>query len=430
MASFNESFHMVFLGTKATTANANQVKGFIINAGIPTSSLKTNTGVAATDYGIGSWGLFDSNYNSVSAASIAGSCCSLMLASASVMTNDKIGPFAGGYKESVKSKWINPKTINSFVRVDPCTPRQQVVHVGSTKYTKTLSPSNGACNFEFVCNETYNLQIILKGSPALRFLNHDIIRLIEFNSGCCPSDEPLSVVDGTLAMIAWANAIIADPLLQNYISPIVYSEAGVALYAPGTVGFPTWDNYVSPGHVPGTYAGLRLLGAYVDTVFGNCSFETLDFFEKEPVQIFASMVDFNGDPCAFTGICVVTECSSLMGNGFGETAVRDLIMSERYRQNKFASASQERIREIEQGTDILNSITRSSLYTRYIIQHNIPRNNNPNGLQDRDQYTLEIICNGANANFEATMTAWLASCGGSCQSLQVVSCGTCTPLTP
>jgi hypothetical protein len=49
-----------------------------------------------------------------------------------------------------------------------------------------------------------------------------------------------------------------------------------------------------------------------------------------------------------------------------------------------------RIREITNGTDVFNAIDKNSQYTRYYIQHNVPRFNNPTGTFDNDQYLLEI----------------------------------------
>lgn len=431
MSYFNHSFQKIFIGTKPTTANSNQTTGFVTTAGIPTASLNNNTGVAATTYGVGSWGLFDqSTWNSVTTASIGATKPVLVLASASVLLTDKIGPFAGGYTETNKSKGINPKLVNRFLRIDPCTPRQQTSHVGSTKYTKTLSPSQSNCNFTFVCGETYNLRIELRNDPVYRFLQHNAIRLLEFNGGCCADGAPGATIDGTLAMIEWANQIINDPILKPFISPIVYSEAGVALYAPGTTGgVYTWDNYVSPGHVNGQYAGLRIQGSYIDTRFGTCSFEPTDYYGMVPVQFLVSMVDFNGDPCAYTGICFNTECGILEGEGLGDTILRQLILSESYRQNGFVTGGDMRLREIMEGNDILAAVDRATLYTRYVIQHNIPRNDNPTSVHSLDQYSLEIITNGTVATFETLMAAWLSNANSSV-SLETTSCGTCTPLTP
>lgn len=429
MAYFSDSFQKIFLGTKPTTANPNQTTGFLTTAGLSTSVLPTNTGVAATTYGVGSWGMFDaSTWLSVTTASLGAGKQKLVIAAASPQLKDQIGANHGGYLESNKSKDINPTMINRFVRIDPCTPRNQTIHVGTTKYTKTLSPNDATCCFDFVCGETYTLRIEIKNEPVYRFLNHSGVRLFDYNTGCCPVDCPTQIVDGTLVMIAWAKAIIEDSVMKDFIQPIVYSEAGTAYAAPGnTLSLPSWDSYVSAGHTTGLCAGLRLQGAYVDTVFGDCSFQPMDNYNIVPVNMFVSLMDFVGDPCVFQGICVYEECPMLEGNGFGETVLRDLILSEKYRQNTFPTDN--RLREIEQGSDMLAAITRSTLYTRYIVQHNIPRYNNPTGTYSMDQYTNQIITNGTVATFETLMAAWLSN-AGSPVTLETTSCGTCTPLTP
>lgn len=429
MSYFNESYQKIFLGTKPTTANPNQVTGFLTTAGLNTATLTANTGVASTTYGVGSWGLFDARtWLSVTTASLATGKQPLVLAAASPQLTDKIGALHGGYLETNKSKDINPKLINRFVRIDPCTPRQQTVHVGNTNYTSSLSPTRPSCCFEFVCGEQYDLRIELKNEPVYRFLNHSATRIISYNTGCCPDGEPTTVVDSTLVMIGWAEAIVSDPWLKDFITPIVYSEAGNPLYPPGTTGgVDTWDEYVSPGHTDGLCAGMRIQGAYYDTVFGNCSFQVTDYFNVVPVEMFISMVDFNGNPCAFTGICVVEECAALQGNGFGETVLRDLILSERYRQNTFAN--DQRIREIELGSDILAAVTRSAFYTRYIVQHTIPRLNNPSNTYSEDQYTLQVITNGTVAAFETLMASWLTN-ANSHVTLETTSCGSCVPVAP
>jgi hypothetical protein len=234
-------------------------------------------------------------------------------------------------------------------------------------------------------------------------------------------------------MIEWAKALVINQYLTAFVMPVVFDESGVAWYAPGTTVDPStgsavtsaewWDAYVSPGHTPGACAGLRLFGAYVETKFGNCSFQLTDFFEKEPVLIYASLVDYNGDPCVFESICVYRECTGLQGMGFGEQVVRDLILAESYLQNFFHTDI--RIREITQGDQILNSVSRNALYTRYYLLHSVPRMNNPTGVFDNDQYMLEIISTGRNAALESFLDAWLTACAG-CVPFQVNSCEPCT----
>ena len=83
-------------------------------------------------------------------------------------------------------------------------------------------------------------------------------------------------------MIEWAKAIIINNYLKPFVLPVVFDEAGVAWYAPDTTVDPIsgaavlpaqwWSAYVSPaGPYAGLTAGMRLFGAYVGTVFGDCT---------------------------------------------------------------------------------------------------------------------------------------------------------------
>jgi hypothetical protein len=304
----------------------------------------------------------------------------------------------------------------------------------------TLSLEAG-CRKEFLCDETYNLRIDVKGSPVLRFLNRNSYVNADAYSGCCPvgATSP-TVVDGTLVMIAFAERILDNALVAPFVAVVVTAEDKSLWYAPGTdtsglvapTGYTiggTWDDYDSVGHTVGGFAGLTLTGAYVDTKFGDCTFQPSDFYEKEPVKLYASLVDENGDPCEFEKLCVVTECQGLQAMGLGESVLRDVVLSESYAQN-FLSTDL-RIREITQGGDMLNAISRTSSYTRYYLQHNVPRFNNPSGVFDNDQYLLEIITDGIDTNFEDFVTTWLDNCGTGCEGLEINSAVTvCVPVVP
>jgi len=542
MSYFNHAFSKCFLGNGVTRAGAPSVtnpatvEGFINTTGVASVVL------SEANLGPGYFGFFgkDSYLSVIESDLVAGECCPLVLAAASLKANDLQGPFHGGYKESNKSKYINPKLITQYYRVDQCTPQQNIVHVGDTNYTGTApgapesfqtltatatayTPSttftniattasaagtgltvdvvvdsagtivaltsitnnndgsgyvigetitidgsllggttpgedvtflvltvatagNADCIIPFYCDETYYLRLEVKGSPALRFANHNLYQTLQADGGCCDGPTPTEV-DGTLIMIQWAKAIVENPYFTDFIQPVVFDEAGnpwfynaATAVSYGSVATQIWDNYVSPGHVPGFGAGIRLLGAYVDTTFDNCSFAITDHYEKEPIRILASLVDYNGDPCVFEGLCVIEECPPLQGMGFGEQVVRDLLQSEAYLQNFFAT--DKRIQEITQGDQILDSIVRNQLYTRYYIQHTVPRFNNPSGTFDNDQYLLEIFADdvlkgGAAANpltppnagsFEEFMNTWLTNCGNDCTALVVNLCTPCVPV--
>jgi hypothetical protein len=287
----------------------------------------------------------------------------------------------------------------------------------TTAIDPVISGTN--CCKEFLCGETYNLRLDVKGSPALRFLNHNAYYTATAYTGCCPAGAIAPTpVDSTEVMILWANDLLNSPIVSPFFQIAIQDEAGVIWYAPGTnaaflaaEGANTWDNYVTPGHTANACAGLIFNGAYVDTRFGDCTFQLSDFYEKQPINLYPSEVDLNGDPCEFTGLCVVNECLGSQAMGLGETVLRDIILSESYRQNFFASDF--RIREITQGNQIVNAINRQQLYYRDYIQHSVPRFNNPSGTFDNDQYLLEVIFTDSTSAgaFETAVTTWLSTCG-------------------
>jgi hypothetical protein len=295
-------------------------------------------------------------------------------------------------------------------------------------------PGTNCCK-EFLCGETYNLRLDVKGSPALRFLNHNAYYTATAYTGCCPAGAIAPVaVDSTEVMILWANDLLNSPIVSPFIQIAIQDEAGIIWYAPGTnaaflaaEGADTWNNYVSTGHIANACAGLIFNGAYVDTRFGDCTFQISDFYEKQPVNLILSEVDLNGDPCEFTGLCVVNECLGSQAMGLGETILRDVILSESYRQNFFATDF--RIREITQGNQIVNAINRNNLYDTVYLQHSVPRHNNPSGTFDNDQYLLEVIfySSAAAAGFFAATTAWLSQASCSVCDIETLTCNsTCT----
>lgn len=522
MSYFNHAYRKSFVGTKATQAAVPGTKnavnnGFLLDAGVPTSALAN--AVAPNTLGVGTYGFFNPNtylsVNNASAEVVAGK--PLIFAAASLFANDKIGPFHGGYKESNKSKMINPRFVHKFSKMTGAAPEQSIWHLGNTNwnansintlgvlvpgtgytngtYTNialvggsgvgakatvvvaggvvtsititepgqgyvvgdvltlpatvpyapgtaasipvaTIKYNSGAkCGFEFLCGETYNLRLDLWGSPVLRYLNHDLYKTLAAYTGCCSADSIAPVaVDSTLVMINWANQIINDPWLQYFMRPVVYTQTGVPLFATAAeavaAGYPAgnvWSTYVSPGYIAGALGGIRFIGAYVETKFGNCSFQNSDFYEKEVVQMNVSLTDLTGDPCDFSALCANKEYAGFTGQGYGETVLRDVILDESYLQNHFSSDV--RIREITQGDQYFNAINRNALYTRYVIQHSVPRYNNPSGVYDDDQYALNIYVPAATATaFETFMATWLsaAAVGG---VVTLVNYGH-TPYTP
>ena len=290
------------------------------------------------------------------------------------------------------------------------------------------------CCKKFYCGETYTLRVDVKGSPAMRLLNHNSYIIASAYGGCCPDGSIAPVeIDSTLIFKQWAEAITRYPVISPFMQIILVDQNGTPWYAPGTDpaflvanGVDTWDHYVSPGYITDLCAGLVLNGAYIDTKFQNCTFQITDFYELEPVRLYASEVDLNGDPCLFDSLCVITECQGRQAMGYGESVARDVILSEQYRQNFFHSDF--RIREITQGYSVFDFINRNTLYTRYFLQHNVPRFNNPSSTFDNDQYLLEVITCGTLVAFEDFVTDWLTDCS-QCSGLEIEKCVTdCEPV--
>lgn len=541
MAYFNHAFQKAFLGTgvtrftgsedpgalpnftasllNGTTTTVQTAGGYVITNGLPTYVLNQLKADAPSNYANGYIGWFNPK-TGLSIDITEATCCNALLAGSTIYSNDKIGPLAGGYQETNKSKMINPKYVSTFYSVAPCSPQNNVIHVGSTywtagggvltgsittpgtNYTNTttaitvettttsgtgsglllsitvaanvptvvavIAPGKGyvvgntvtikdtdggagdavytigtvtedhpqtgcgttaECCKEFLCGETYSLRLDVKGSPALRFLNHNAYATVDAYTGCCPDGAIApTAVDSTIVMIAWADAIVNNPIVSPFIQPVVQAEDGTLWYAPGTSaaflaanGADTWNNYVAGAHTTGACAGLILNGAYIDTRFGDCTFQVSDFYEKEPVKLYASEVDYNGDPCAFETLCVVTECQGLQVQGLGETVLRELVLSESYRQSFLATDL--RIREITQGNQIVNSIDRGALYYRYVLIHSVPRFNNPSGTFDNDQYALTIFSLSPLSTFFTDTETWLENCDNAC-NIEEITCET------
>lgn len=402
----------------------------------------------------------------------------LTLIATSLYQNDKVGPFHGGYQETTKSKMINPRYITKFYKVEAKAAVSHIIGVGATP-NLDLAAADAECCPQFYCDETYSVRLDLKGSPVLRMLNHNEYEVVNFNTGCCTGATP-ELVDPALVMQGWTKYIANDPILsgvsyapgfaqqtsnrlvnvgftntcddgttwdlylpdnaQAGIAGVYFEADGTTLTAEGqsfadnveAASVITWNSVVPSSTFVSTFdplnpiccAGIVLESAFVETKFGDCTFQTTDKFEIEPLLIQASMVDETGDPCVFDQLCISDGITPSGANsqavypaiqfgkqtmGTGESVLRDLILSERYQQNPLGSGDL-RIREITQGYDVLDAVDRNALYDCYYIQHSIPRHNNATSTFDNDQYLLAIpmLANAAGgASLETFMAAWL-----------------------
>ena len=325
-------------------------------------------------------------------------------AGANVLTSskDKIGnnPGHGGYTETAKTKGINARYISAL----------RITNVDAGALPSAQITVGNKCA---PCGENLFLRMDIKGSPALRFLNHNAYAIGDSSgdaalgdvpSLCCdPGDGTVGseqeYLDPAVALAKAADMLLRDPL----ISPFVKEAAGggievVTTAVPGPTTYTiaevldgTYQPTTSPETDANMTATLKVESGYVDTKFGNCSFDTRDHYEKEPISIIMSILDETGDPCNDCGIFQGTP--GRMATTSGETVLRELIMTERYGQNPLSQGAKNssRMREIEHSSDIINAVDRNALYKVYTLQHSVPRFNNPTGVFDNDQYVYNFF---------------------------------------
>ena len=251
----------------------------------------------------------------------------------------------------------------------------------------------------------------VKGTPALRFLNHNAYAVGDSANVCCIDGQ--TYIDPAVALATASKMLLADPL----ISPFVAERSGGAMDV--TIAGVT-TQYTIAEVLDGTYtpstdpitdqvsAEANFIGAYVDTKFGDCSFDTRDFYGKDPVTIIPSLLDETGDTCNDCG--VATSVTGKSAQVLGETVLRELLLSENYRQSPYnqGNADSARIREIEMSDDLLAAVDRTGTYVEYIIQHVVPRYNNPSGVFDNDQYIYKIYVDSTDAASIAAMDVLIA----------------------
>jgi hypothetical protein len=379
--------------TLSNSVTATVATGTTITFGQSVSLVATGSTAALTE---GQLGFFTPSGTAVQVASSK----PFIIAQGSYFTSDKIGgnKFLGGYQESIKSKTINPHYVTRVIKIESAQPQNQIEQF---------------CVKNMECGKNYNLRMDLKGSPALRLLSHNIYRTLSAFTGCCTDDCTATctgaLVDPTIVLIKWAEYIVNDPILSQFVTlqvinyetdpdTVTITQAGtsadeiaaflgeLADYAPTVAWDPTAAGAAD------LESCLKVTAAYVDTKFANCTFTPTDFYELMPLLIYGSMVDESGDPCNVQGFSSSTFQPPAQASGVGETILREMILDGRYLQNAYPDSTRVdslRMREIE-ADPALATIDRNGLYDQVLILHSVPRFNNPTGTFDNDQYLLKF----------------------------------------
>ena len=457
MAYFNHAFCKSFLVTDVAGTPGT----------LPQSLVAGQLGAAD-----GSWGVLDPT--NIPTTPLAKNM--FYLAQGSFNPSDKIGTH-GGYQESVKTKGINPRYVTRLYT--------SVCQSYAAATAQICVASNCA-----PCGENLFVRLDVKGSPALRFLNHNAYAIGDSSGDAAANGGPLpglccadgqDFLDPAMALAGAMQMVLADPIVKPFIAEAlgggmaVTKDAaspqtdfnGIATFSaivPGTTyvtatnvpvtggtgtggtvditavagavtaavvnnpgngytvgdvvtitggdgaatltlaapsadaGSFTFSQILNGPYVPSVdpvadavTACASVVGAYVSTQFGTCSFDTRDHYEMEPVQIIGSILDETGNPCNECG--VVTTTPGVMAQTHGDTVIRSILLHERYLQNPYhqGSADSVRIREIE-GFDVIKAAVKAHpFYKTYYLQHSIPRLSNPTGTFDNDQYMYEFF---------------------------------------
>jgi len=389
------------------------------------------------------------------------------IAQGSFHTSDKLGPFHGGYKESVKSKGINPKYVSKFYVTEPAIASNQILNINVGTNCTTLN-----------CGTTYRLHVDIKGSPALRTMTRNLYHTADAYTGCC--DASGSNVDPNIVLLQWKDQINGHPILKDFVLAKVWNLNEAALAIDPTSGSDTvvianadktkiavGDKVVAAGIPLNTFVKtigaddtggtgnsnvtltnkatasdnvnakvygeiasdtytaetgadadtndchMDLIGAYTDSTFSDCSFERTDNVDYAPVEIYASVVDDLENVCEVMCFSISETQASYQGKGYGDTLLKELILSKSYEQESFHD-NDTRLREIL-GENYLTQISRNSKYITYNILHSVPRKSNPSSTMDADQYHVKIVVNARDTDFESFMNAMLITAGNSVQ---------------
>jgi hypothetical protein len=375
-------------------------------------------------------------------------CCSLLLAGAPLYKLDSISPFMQGYRIPVKSKKISPSQVRYFGVYEPCPAVQSLYALGNIP-----NVTQGQCCFDFVCGNTYQLKIKVWGDPTYGTYWRDLERLILADGGCCPpvncSNGPCTqdiYVDPNSIYFQFAQQIVADPELRQFIFPIFYDGTNF-FYPPQKFypdvqyqpGWQTWDvnvptfnqNQNTPfcaNNTPPT-GGIILQTAYVETRYGNCTFSVLDAYNYATVKMTAAIFSMNPSPCD-TGLCFTEVCPGHNVEGTGDKALRDLSFSEAVRgyHDLYCAydAMDLRMREANQSSQLFNIINRDQLYVKYLLIVDMKEAYEANtGNRITDTYAYIIYALSRITAFENFVLGWLTNCS-QCSKLEDTKCGVCT----
>ena len=325
------------------------------------ASLNVNNAESSVDLtAIGEMAFLGADYKVLSAAQVATlGNKGFYLGQASFHASDKIGnnPGHGGYKESTKSKMILTKYI-SDMWITECNNETAAVHVTEIGPISADSNSGGSsatvAKSCFPCGSDPILRVDIKGTAALRLLNHNAYQSLSGSLSMAPSDStvPTNGVDmccigqdldaaGTAGHSGIAPSIVAlnwrdqfnnDPIMSALGTASVYVNRGAAptgtpadlvavgsaqetaIYAGGARGVKFTTVSSAADTLTAIAEGASGAGSFfspnryslvitlktsceLQTQFTSCSFDTRDFYLLGGLKVSADLQDEVGNPC-------------------------------------------------------------------------------------------------------------------------------------
>lgn len=263
------------------------------------------------------------------------------------------------------------------------------VAAGTTIVSRVSGGGGTGSTFLVNISQTVASTTISSASPVIAYVAASYTAATGSGAVALVAANTIQTTSGTTAVTAFTT---------TSITPKIYDAISSATYVPltGASAPDTVDSF------------LEIVGAYVDTVFGDCSFAPRDHVELQPVEIYASVtaLDPLGNQCLAQCFVPAETQQAIQGRGFGETLIRELILAKRYQQEPWIQDP--RLREVLDYNPF-TEITRGNKYVVYNILHSVPRKSNPSGTMDNDQYLVRIVTATRNSTFEGIFTNLLTS---------------------
>lgn len=204
-----------------------------------------------------------------------------------------------------------------------------------------------------------------------------------------------SYATGTIAKTAGTGCSDIYTITQIGNTPLV--DGCLSYDDPMFDIFPAFEGKMWLPVVPNTVAynssilaGLRISAGYIDTVFGDCSFDPRDYYNTAPIQIeLAWIVDFPNAPDIATLPTARQTKAPQFSRQSGEWVVRELIAASQYMP--FGYDEQDpRMREV-MDVQVRAQVDRSAYYKIYYLKYKTNREQLNFGQQREVMESLVIF---------------------------------------